>query len=71
MGDDQKKTGDRLCGVSPIAILLWLYKDAEKSEIMEIPWGLEVYPAFEQAYHVRVDNVPHNFGDSGGSGKDN
>lgn len=64
----QKKTGDKLYSVSPIAILLWLYKGAEKDEIMEIPWGAEAYPALEQTYHVLADSVPHNSGNGGNSG---
>ena len=48
----QKKTGEKLYSVSPIAVLLWLYKDAEKGKVMEIPWGAEAYPALEQTYHT-------------------
>ena len=62
----QKKTGEKLYSVSPIAILLWLYKDAEKSEITKIPWGAEAYPALEQTYHVRPD-VPSGANHSGGN----
>lgn len=68
----QKKTGEKLYTVSPIAVLLWLYKDAEKAQIMEIPWGAEAYPALEQTYHVRVSSAPnapsHGGNDSGASG---
>lgn len=68
----QKKTGEKLYTVSPIAVLLWLYKDAEKAQIMEIPWGAEAYPALEQTYHARVSSAPnapsHGGNDSGASG---
>lgn len=68
----QKKTGEKLYTVSPIAVLLWLYKDAEKTQIMEIPWGAEAYPALEQTYHARISsaqNAPSRGGnDSGASG---
>lgn len=65
----QKKTGEKLYSVSPIAVLLWLYKDAEKGKVMEIPWGAEAYPALEQTYHIHAPNASSGAsGNNGGSG---
>lgn len=65
----QKKTGEKLYSVSPIAVLLWLYKDAEKGKVMEIPWGAEAYPALEQTYHIHAPSASNGAsGNNGGSG---